>query len=38
MAEKAKTAPKEHKKGKKLQGKSIQALRTLKAPFNPVDG
>jgi hypothetical protein len=38
MAEKAKTAPKQHKNGKKLQGKSIPAVRTLKAPFNPVDG
>jgi len=38
MAEKSKPAPKENKKGKKLQGKSIQTVRTLKAPFNPVDG
>lgn len=38
MAEKSKPAPKENKKGKKLQGKSIQAVRTLSKPFNPVDG
>jgi hypothetical protein len=38
MAEKSKPAPKEDKKGKKLQAKSIRGVRTLKAPFNPVDG
>jgi hypothetical protein len=41
MAEKAKPAPKDNKKGKKLQGKAIQAVRNLKGtlnPFNPVDG
>jgi hypothetical protein len=38
MAEKSKPAPKENKKGKKLQGKSIKAVRTLSKPFTPVDG
>lgn len=41
VAEKAKPAPKENKKGKKLQGKTMQAVRNLKGtlnPFNPIDG
>jgi hypothetical protein len=41
VAEKAKPAPKENKKGKKLQGKTMQAVRNLKGtptPFQPIDG
>jgi hypothetical protein len=41
MAQKAKPAPKEHKKGKKLQKKVMQAVRNLKnteSPFVPIDG
>jgi hypothetical protein len=41
MAEKSKPAPKENKKGKRLQGKPIQAVRPLSKqpnPFQPVDG
>jgi hypothetical protein len=37
MAAKAKPAPKETKKGKKLHGKSMKAVRNLKY-FNPIDG
>jgi hypothetical protein len=38
MTTKAKPASKENKKGKKLQRKSIPAVRPLKAPFAPADG
>jgi hypothetical protein len=39
MAEKAKPAPKENKKGKKLRGKAMQSVRNLKGlPLSPIDG